>query len=215
MNKDTSRFCTGRISRTAIAFLVAWTTIDPVFAQDTQAPSQQAPSPQTPSPQPPAQAQTRVYSLTDLEYLLGPIALYPDPLLTLVLTASAFPLQIVQADRWIVDNSDAVKQNDFTKVDGMSAGRMTWTHNQLARVIPYRSGKRASPGAWTPIADFRFSLPSRANASDAARWGIWNPILSSHPECAGRQNRLPACRCCRSPPIPGHDRTEPWKLDAT
>jgi Protein of unknown function (DUF3300) len=51
--------------------------------------------------------------------LLGPIALYPDPLLTLVLTASAFPLQIVQADRWIVDNSDAVKQNDFTKVDGM------------------------------------------------------------------------------------------------
>ena len=28
-------------------------------------------------------------------------------------------MQIVQADRWIVDNSDAVKQNDFTKVDGM------------------------------------------------------------------------------------------------
>ena len=56
---------------------------------------------------------------TGLAHLLGPIALYPDPLLTLVLTASAFPLQIVQADRWIVDNSDAVKQNDFTKVDGM------------------------------------------------------------------------------------------------
>ena len=132
MNKDRSRFCTGRISRTAIAFLVVWTTIDPVFAQDTQAPNQQAPSPQAPdqqapdqqapipqAPQPPAQAQTRVYSLTDLEYLLGPIALYPDPLLTLVLTASAFPLQIVQADRWIADNSDAVKQNDFTRVDGM------------------------------------------------------------------------------------------------
>ncbi len=119
MNKDTSRFCTGRISRTAIALLVVWTTIDPVFAQDTQAPSQQAPIPQAPSPQPPAPAQTKVYSLTDLEYLLGPIALYPDPLLTLVLTASAFPLQIVQADRWIVDNSDAVKQNDFTKVDSM------------------------------------------------------------------------------------------------
>ncbi len=107
--KDRNRFCTGRISRTAIAFLVAWTTIDPGFAQVAQ----------TPSPQPPAQAQTKIYSLTDLEYLLGPIALYPDPLLTLVLTASAFPLQIVQADRWIVDNSDAVKQNDFSKVDGM------------------------------------------------------------------------------------------------
>ena len=56
---------------------------------------------------------------TALVHLLGPIALYPDTLLTLVLTASAFPLQIVQADRWIVDNSDAVKQNDFTKVDSM------------------------------------------------------------------------------------------------
>ncbi len=109
MNKDRRRFCTGHISRIAIAILVAWTTIEPGFAQDAQ----------TPPPQPPAQSQTKIYSLTDLEYLLGPIALYPDPLLTLVLTGSAFPLQIVQADRWIVDNSDAVKQNDFTKVDGM------------------------------------------------------------------------------------------------
>lgn len=109
MNKDRRRFCTGHISRIAIAILVAWTTIEPGFAQDAQ----------TPRPQPPAQSQTKIYSLTDLEYLLGPIALYPDPLLTLVLTGSAFPLQIVQADRWIVDNSDAVKQNDFTKVDGM------------------------------------------------------------------------------------------------
>src|SRR5262249_23787014 len=71
------------------------------------------------SQQTPAQPQAKIYSLTDLEYLLGPIALYPDPLLTLILTASAFPLQIVQADRWLIDNADAAKQGDFSRVDSM------------------------------------------------------------------------------------------------
>ncbi|MGB6352119.1 MAG: DUF3300 domain-containing protein, partial [Pseudolabrys sp.] len=106
-------FCTGTVSRTAVAALLAWTTtVEPITAQSPQptGPGQQAPA-QTP--------QTPVYSLTDLEYLLGPIALYPDPLLALILPASTFPLQIVQADRWLVANSKAVKQNDFSKVDSM------------------------------------------------------------------------------------------------
>ncbi len=51
-----------------------------------------------------------------------------------------------------------------------------WTLNQLARVIPYHCGKRASPGAAAPTTSFRISLPSRANASDAARWDTWFPI---------------------------------------
>jgi hypothetical protein len=107
-----NRFCSGRPSRIAVAILIGWTTIaDSGFAQVTQAPdSQQSPAP----------AQTKVYSLTDLEYLLGPIALYPDPLLTLILTASAFPLQIIQADRWLIDNADAAKRGDFSPVDSMA-----------------------------------------------------------------------------------------------
>lgn len=38
---------------------------------------------------------------TELEELVGPIALYPDDLLAIVLPASAYPLQIVQAGRFL------------------------------------------------------------------------------------------------------------------
>jgi hypothetical protein len=39
-----------------------------------------------------------------LEALVAPIALYPDPLLALVLMASTYPLEVVQAERWVGDN---------------------------------------------------------------------------------------------------------------
>jgi hypothetical protein len=35
-----------------------------------------------------------------LEQLVAPIALYPDPLLSQVLMASTYPLEVVQAARW-------------------------------------------------------------------------------------------------------------------
>ncbi len=42
-------------------------------------------------------------SASELETLVGPIALYPDDLLAVVLPASAFPLQIVEAARFLED----------------------------------------------------------------------------------------------------------------
>jgi hypothetical protein len=49
-----------------------------------------------------------------LEALVAPIALYPDPLLANVLAASTYPLEVVQADRWITEhkslNGDRLKQ---------------------------------------------------------------------------------------------------------
>ncbi len=41
-----------------------------------------------------------------LETLVGPIALYPDDLLSIILPASTYPLQIVEADRWLRENKD-------------------------------------------------------------------------------------------------------------
>ena len=35
----------------------------------------------------------------------GPIALYPDELVAEILTASTYPIQIVEADRWLQENS--------------------------------------------------------------------------------------------------------------
>src|ERR1700740_1084995 len=41
-----------------------------------------------------------------LEALVSPIALYPDSLLSNVLMASTYPLEIVQAERWLTRNKN-------------------------------------------------------------------------------------------------------------
>lgn len=64
---------------------------------------------QTPSPQPqaasPSQSQNAPeFSQAQLDSLLAPIALYPDTVLSHVLIASTYPLEVVQADRWARSN---------------------------------------------------------------------------------------------------------------
>jgi hypothetical protein len=39
-----------------------------------------------------------------IEQLVAPIALYPDPLLMNILMASTYPLEVVEADRWVQSN---------------------------------------------------------------------------------------------------------------
>ncbi len=39
-----------------------------------------------------------------IEQMVAPIALYPDPLVTTILMASTYPLEVVQADRWLKAN---------------------------------------------------------------------------------------------------------------
>src|SRR5712671_1665860 len=53
----------------------------------------------------PAQAQTeQTLSKGQIEQLVAPIALYPDDLLSQVLMASTYPLEVVQAARWAGQN---------------------------------------------------------------------------------------------------------------
>ena len=42
----------------------------------------------------------------ELDQLVAPIALYPDPLLAQVLMASAYPLDVVEAERWLEANKN-------------------------------------------------------------------------------------------------------------
>jgi uncharacterized membrane protein YgcG len=42
----------------------------------------------------------------ELDQMFAPLALYPDDLLTQVLMASTYPLEVVQANRWIKNNSN-------------------------------------------------------------------------------------------------------------
>jgi hypothetical protein len=55
------------------------------------------------APPPEAPAATDKFGAEQLDALLAPIALYPDPLLAQVLMASTYPVQIVQAQRWLDD----------------------------------------------------------------------------------------------------------------
>jgi hypothetical protein len=51
-------------------------------------------------PQPQMQPQVQPLNAQQLEQLAAPIALYPDPLVAQVLTASTYPAQVADADRW-------------------------------------------------------------------------------------------------------------------
>lgn len=55
----------------------------------------------TPAPPGPPPQATPVYSSAQLDQMLAPIALYPDDLLGQILMAATYPLEIVQADRWL------------------------------------------------------------------------------------------------------------------
>ena len=49
----------------------------------------------------PADDEAPLLGAGELESLVGPVALYPDDLLAIVLPASTYPLQIVQAARFL------------------------------------------------------------------------------------------------------------------
>jgi len=70
----------------------------------------QAPSPE-PAPAPPPAAPAQM-SQTDLEKLLGPIALYPDSLVATILTASVYPLEVVQAARFVQNTNNLAKLDE-------------------------------------------------------------------------------------------------------
>jgi Protein of unknown function (DUF3300) len=42
----------------------------------------------------------------ELDALVAPIALYPDPLLAQVLAASTYPLEIIQLQQWLMQHKD-------------------------------------------------------------------------------------------------------------
>ena len=79
-----------RLSMIVLALTVAWAA--PVVGQSSDANSAAAPQAQTPA--------APVFSAQEIDAMVAPIALYPDALLSQVLMASTYPLEIVQAARW-------------------------------------------------------------------------------------------------------------------
>ena len=50
--------------------------------------------------------ESKTFKQEELDQMLAPVALYPDDLLTQLLMASTYPLEIVQAARWTKQNKD-------------------------------------------------------------------------------------------------------------
>ena len=83
-------------------------TLSHAAVAQTPAPAQ-ANAPQTAAP---ASSTQQPLSAAQLDQLVAPIALYPDPLLAQMLIAATYPLEVVQADRW-------AKANKNLKGDGL------------------------------------------------------------------------------------------------
>ncbi len=60
------------------------------------------------------QAQAKAFPQEQLDQLLAPVALYPDSLLTQLLMASTYPLEVVKANNWAKANKD-LKGEELTK----------------------------------------------------------------------------------------------------
>ncbi len=75
----------------------------PTETQQPVAPPPPPPTIPVQQPVPPPAAPT---PLTSVESLVAPIALYPDPLLAELLVASTYPLEVVQAARWLETKPD-------------------------------------------------------------------------------------------------------------
>jgi hypothetical protein len=90
--------------------------------------------------------------------LVAPIALYPDPLLTQVLVASTYPLEVVEAQQWLQQN----RSLSGTRL--MDAARQqNWDPSVQALVAFFCKGER--PFGLGPAAD-------REHRN--ARWAIGN-----------------------------------------
>jgi len=71
----------------------------------------------SPAVQPTAQPAVQPAQVTPehLQQLVAPIALYPDELVAQVLAASTYPTEIVEANRWLQENS-SLKDAQFQPI---------------------------------------------------------------------------------------------------
>jgi hypothetical protein len=115
----------------ACALLLAVFPFDgPVFAQES-GPTNTAPAP--------------LLTAEQLDNLVAPIALYPDPLLSQVLVASTYPLEVVEASQWLRANRNLQGQQ---LID--AARQQNWDPSIQALVaFPGVLGRMASNAGWT------------------------------------------------------------------
>jgi hypothetical protein len=133
-----------------------------------QATLTQTPPAQTTAQTPPATgaAKPAAVKLTadQLDSLVAPIALYPDPLLSQALVASTYPLELVQAQQWLEKNK-SLKGDALTK----EVEKQKWDPSVQATVVVPDLLKRLTEDiTWTDNLGNAF-LDQQADVMDAAQ----------------------------------------------
>ena len=124
------------ILRTAAVLFALLIALPASFAQTPAYP---------PSETPDTQQAAALLSPDQLNNLVAPIALYPDPLLSQVLAASTYPLEIVEAQQWLGQNSNL---QGAQLMD--AAKRQNWDPSVQALVaFPDAMGLLANDIQWT------------------------------------------------------------------
>jgi hypothetical protein len=99
------------------------------------------------APQSPAPQAAPLITPAQIDQLIAPIALYPDPILSQILMAASYPVEVVEADRWRQDPANAGLQGEelvarlnaetwdpsvkslvpFLQILAMMDGNLVWT----------------------------------------------------------------------------------------
>ena len=126
------------------------------------------------------QAQASKQSQAQLEALVAPIALYPDPLVSQILMASTYPLEVSEATNWLHNNSklkgdalnNALQQQNwdpsvkslvsFPPVLEMMGSQLSWTQNLGNAVLAQQSDTMAAIQALRAKAKKTGSLQSNS-----------------------------------------------------
>ncbi len=87
---------------------------------------------QSPSPTPQAEAAPQL-TPEQLDAMLAPIALYPDGVLADILMAATYPLEVVEADRWLADPHNASLRGDQLTA---ALERLSWDPS-VKSLVPY------------------------------------------------------------------------------
>src|SRR6201988_3203963 len=99
-----------------------------------------------------------------LDSLVAPIALYPDPLLAQTLAASTYPLEIIQLQQWLLRNPEL---KDKALVDAVS--KQTWDPSiQAMAALPDVVKRLADDITWTTDLGNAF-LAQQADVMDAVQ----------------------------------------------
>ncbi len=98
--------------KAAVRILAGLLTFAPAMAPGQSPPPTATPQAAAAAPAAPA------FKPEEIEALVAPIALYPDPLLSQVLMASTYPLEVVQAARWVKANPKVQGDAALKAVEG-------------------------------------------------------------------------------------------------